>query len=180
MPDILTKADTPPALQALDGRPAVERELVEFFVHLCAMLSLPRSVGEIYGAIYASPQPLCFEDIQQRLGISKGSVSQGLRFLRDMGAVQVKYIPGDRRDHFAAEHSLRRLAEGFLRDRVQPHLDNGRRRIEAIEQQLDPEHPDYDHYVEAVRALRDWSNKANRLLPLLRQVIALPRLSGQG
>lgn len=135
------------------------------------MLSLPKSVGEIYGLLYATPDPIPFDEIQQRLNISKGSVSQGLRFLRSLGAVQVRYMAGDRRDHYQAETSLRRLAEGFLRDRIQPHLDNGHNRLQTMEQMLNPDHPHHEHYQSALNSLKTWSHRARLLMPLVKRVV---------
>jgi hypothetical protein len=52
-------------------------------------LGIPKSIGQIYGVLYASATPLSFSDIVGRLEISKGSVSQGLQLLRSLGAINV-------------------------------------------------------------------------------------------
>lgn len=73
------------------GRPSevadFERAMVDFFVDAADLLGVPRSVAAIYGIVFASAVPLSFADIEARLDISKGSVSQGLRVLREVGAV---------------------------------------------------------------------------------------------
>ena len=51
------------------------------------IFGVPKSVGQIYGVLYASPSPLSFSDIVDRLEISKGSASQGLALLRSLGAI---------------------------------------------------------------------------------------------
>jgi len=145
-------------------------ELREFFIHLASMLSMPKSLGEIYGLLYASAEPLCFEDIQTELEISKGSTSMGLRSLREMGAIVVVNQPGDRRDFYTAEHSLRRLAEAFLSTRIRPHLENGEARIEKMEALLEDQ-PDDPYLHQAVGSLRTWNRKAKRLLPLIQRLI---------
>jgi hypothetical protein len=53
------------------------------------VFGVPKSVGQIYGLLYASPEPLSFSDIVERLEISKGSASQGLQFLRSLGAIKI-------------------------------------------------------------------------------------------
>jgi hypothetical protein len=53
------------------------------------VFGVPKSVGQIYGLLYASPEPLSFSDIVERLEISKGSASQGLQLLRSLGAINV-------------------------------------------------------------------------------------------
>jgi len=61
---------------------------VAVFADLVVLLGLPKSMGEIYGFVFASAEPPTFADIEQKLGLSKGSVSQGLRALRELGAVR--------------------------------------------------------------------------------------------
>ena len=64
-----------------------EEAVVDFFVDAADLLGVPKSVAVLYGIVFASPQPLSFADIQARGTLSKGSVSQGLRVLREMGAI---------------------------------------------------------------------------------------------
>ena len=81
----------------------LEKEVVEIFVRIAGVLSLPRSVGELYGVLFISPEPMCIDDLMLKLKISKGSTSQGLKILRSFGAVNPVYVAGDRRDFYAAE-----------------------------------------------------------------------------
>jgi DNA-binding transcriptional regulator GbsR (MarR family) len=59
------------------------------------------------------------EDIINRLDISSGAASQGLKLLRGLGAVKAVYFPGDRRDHFAADLELR-FSTVFVREEMRP------------------------------------------------------------
>lgn len=63
--------------------------MVSFFIDAADMLGVPKSVAAIYGICFASPEPLSFSDINERLDISSGSISQGLRVLREVGALKV-------------------------------------------------------------------------------------------
>lgn len=86
-------SDRASAVAALDS---VETELIAIFADLSAALGLPRSLGQIYGLAYASVEPICFDDVVSKLGLSKGSASQGIRVLRELGALRVA-PPGDAR-----------------------------------------------------------------------------------
>jgi DNA-binding transcriptional ArsR family regulator len=65
---------------------------VAFFSEVVQVFGVPKSVVQIYGLLYATPDPLSFSDIVERLDISKGSASQGLQFLRSLGAVNVAEV----------------------------------------------------------------------------------------
>src|SRR6266478_6924145 len=107
------------------GLSPLETEIIDFFVELSRLLGQPRSLAEIYGLLFISAHPLAMDDVIERLRLSKGSASQGLKFLRNMGAVRMVYVPGDRRVHYEAVAELRNLATRFLRDQIVPHLENG-------------------------------------------------------
>src|SRR5439155_9335517 len=57
---------------------SLEAEVIGLFVQLSRMLGQPRSYAEIYGLIFISARPINMEEMIERLGISKGSASQGL------------------------------------------------------------------------------------------------------
>lgn len=109
-----------------------EGEMISIFVQMTQVLGLPRSLGEIYGLLFASPKPLAFQEIAERLNLSKGSVSQGLRFLRTIGAIKPVVITGDRREYFEPEIELRALVGGFLRERLNPQLELWGARAKAL------------------------------------------------
>jgi DNA-binding transcriptional regulator GbsR (MarR family) len=81
-----TKA-TPPALSwrlvRQNGRPAdvvaFEESVVEFFLEASEALAVPKSLAAIYGVCFASPVPLSFSEVRDRLGISAGSISHPAR-----------------------------------------------------------------------------------------------------
>jgi DNA-binding transcriptional regulator GbsR (MarR family) len=111
---------------------AFHRECIEIFVSLAQILSVPRSYGEIYGLIFSTERSLCLDEVADCLRLSRGAASQGLRWLRNTGAIQGVYVEGDRREHFTAETSLRKLAGGFLRETVEPYLQHSNERLETI------------------------------------------------
>lgn len=61
------------------------------------------SVGRIYGVLYFSERPLTIDQIKDELGMSKASISNGLRELLDTEMVVKVWKKGDRKDHFVAE-----------------------------------------------------------------------------
>ena len=85
--------NVPAPARAGGERPAAAVEfeggVVAFFTEAAGLLGVPKSVAAIYGLTFASPEPLTFAQIEERLDLSKGSVSQGLRVLREIGALKV-------------------------------------------------------------------------------------------
>jgi DNA-binding transcriptional regulator GbsR (MarR family) len=144
-----------------------QRENILLFVNTAKALSVPRTVGEIFGLLFSTAEPLSLDQVVTLLGISKGSASQGLRWLRDVGAVKSVYVDGDRRDYFEAETELRRLILGFLRETVEPHLSRGPNYIERISSAAQ-QSPDSDKKFAISRAtkLSRWHKFASQTLPM--------------
>lgn len=153
----------------------VEREVIAFFVRMANLLGMPRSIGEIYGLLFISPRPLHMDELRMRLGLSKGGTSLGLKLLRSFGAVRTVYVPGDRRDHFAAELELRHLVGGFLKEKVHPHLDTGGERIERMAALVEalPSGADTEEVQRRLERLRNWHERARRFLPVAETMIRL-------
>jgi len=155
-----------------DGLAPHEREVVDLFVRLSRILGQPRSLGEIYGLLFISPVPLAMDDLIERLELSKGSASQGLKFLRNLGAVRTLQVPDDRRVHYEAVAELRSLAGRFLREKIEPHLGEGEARLARVEKllgELPVEHR--DHADRRITMLRSWSQNSRRVLPLIVKVL---------
>jgi len=117
----------PPLLAAERGAASALQELeveaIEMFINFLRLIGLPKSVGEIYGLLFVAPRPMAMDDIMDRLGISLGAASQGLKLLRSFGAVRVVYERGERRDHYVADLELSRFATVFIKEELQPRMD---------------------------------------------------------
>ncbi|MDC1206454.1 hypothetical protein N8Z81_02645 [Akkermansiaceae bacterium] len=150
-----------------------EGRIIEFFCDGVRILGLPKSVGELYGLLFISREPLSLNDLVNRLGMSKGSASQGLKMLRALGAV--KEAEGDnlRRSYFEPDVELKRLVGGFIKKEVRPHLASGDEKLGELKSLLGNSAPPEgaDFYEERLERLERWSKKARIVLPLLQKFL---------
>lgn len=153
---------------------AWEISMIDSFVRAANLIGLPRSIGEIYGLLYCSPEAMTFDQVVERLGISAGSVSQGLKTLRQLGAIKLHYTPGSRKDHYLPELSMERLVRGFIKDQFTPHLESSAERLGTIEAQLADiaDAPLRAHAQQRLSTLRTWRRRTEKLLPLALAVLA--------
>lgn len=160
----------------LDENPVLgiaERQVVAIFVQLAQSVGAPRSLGEIYGLLFATPVPLSSQDIVERLKISKGSVSQGLRFLRTWGAIKSVVVVGDRREFFEPVVELRQLVGGFIRERIQPEIDLWKERANALNEEDFATSNDDQRKVMGARLskLQTWPGRAGTVLPVVARLL---------
>lgn len=116
--------------------PSAQWELIELCVRVTQVLGIPRSVGEIFGFVFSTATPVTFDEVVQALGISNGSASHGLRYLRRLGAVKVSFYARDRRDYFQAETSLQKLVNGYLVETVVHQLGGMAERLHTLKTHL--------------------------------------------
>ena len=152
---------------------ALEMEVIDVCVRIAQFIGLPKSNGEIFGLLFASPHPLPMDVLVERLAMSKGSASQGLKQLKIYGAIKTEYIPGDRRDHYSVEMNLRKLVSGFMKERVEPGLADLAERLNRLEirvRQLPA--AQRQHLGDRVGKLKNWQSQAQRVYPALNKILS--------
>ncbi len=172
-PSAAVRPPIPRSLVVAGDRPAAivafESEVVAFFADAADLLGVPKSLAAIYGIVFASPAPLSFADITARLDLSKGSVSQGLRALREVGAVQEVSRKEDPAELFVPDLEMRRLISRYLESRLDPQLKGGRTRLESLKQHLNAQ-PTSERklLVPRLQKLQRWHSRTRALLPIIR------------
>ena len=122
---------------------------------------------------FCRDEPLAMDEVIKLLNISKGSASQGLRALRQLGAISSVFTPCNRKERFVAEIRLRKLVNGFLREQADPHLEKGLARLKQIEELLKSAGSN-DSHLRGVRRheiLSGWHRQMSRLLPWLKMIV---------
>jgi DNA-binding transcriptional regulator GbsR (MarR family) len=162
----LASPEIAPTAQGVPALTPLEIEAIDLFISLVKLMGMPKSVGELYGLLFVAPEALPMDALMERLQMSKGAASQGLKLLRSFGAVKTTYVAGDRRDHYLAEFDLSRFASGFIEGELQPHLDSGLLRLERM-QALIAQLPGADREVAENRLarLRHWHEKGSSMIP---------------
>ena len=76
-------------------------------------------MGQLYGSLLLSAEPLSLDDMMGRLGISKASVSTNMRSLEHMGMVRQVWVRGGngRRKYYQAETDFWQIFSNILSGR---------------------------------------------------------------
>ena len=161
------------SLEQTDVLDEWESAVIDLFLHAANSFGLPKSYGQIYGLLFCRDQALSMDEVMELVQISKGSASQGLRALRQFGAVSSTFAPGDRKERFVAEIRLRKLVSGFLREQADPHLEKGVARLKQIEGLLEGS-TSKSSMIRGTRRheiLSGWHRQMGRLLPWVKMIV---------
>jgi DNA-binding transcriptional regulator GbsR (MarR family) len=167
MPELTSSESVPNTAQS-----TLEHEFVSVFSDLADLFGNPRSHGAIYGLLFSSERPLSMEEIIARLGISKGSASQGLRQLEELGAISRARGDGERAHTYVARIELKPLLAGFLHKRLAPRLASGAGRLQRLEELL-PSLPSNFRPIARLRLQRiaKWHKRAHAFLPMAQKLL---------
>jgi len=148
----------------------IQLGMAGIFSDLADLLGNPSSLGSIYGLLFASPDPLSMEEIVERLGISTGTASQGLRRLVELDAVTPSKADGERVTRYAAKLELRPFVSAFLNQQLLPRLKKSSERLEELDsmsRSLPPE-TKKELNLRLERATK-WHRRAMTFLPIVKK-----------
>ncbi len=140
-----------------------------FFGEIVQLFGVPKSIGQIYGLLFASPESLGFTSIVERLEISKGSASQGLQLLRALGAIyEAEQKEGTNRGvSYKPELSLRQLVAGLLNERLAPLAIRGSKRLKRLKELSEQAPKNNKFYLDRIKQLETWSKRFTTVSPIL-------------
>lgn len=142
------------------------------FADLADLLGNPSSLGSIYGLLFASTAPLSMEEIVQRLGISTGTASQGLRRLVELDAVTPTKADGERVTRYTAKLELRPFVSAFLNQQLLPRLGKSSARLAHLESALGGLNPsDRETLRFRIGRASKWHSRAKTFLPIIRKLM---------
>lgn len=84
---------------------------------------ISRTMAEIHALLYITAEPLCSDDVMERLQISRGNASMSLRALVDWGIVHRVHKRGDRKEYFEAERDVWAMFQTIARERKKREVD---------------------------------------------------------
>lgn len=166
-------SDQPPSAAAFpDGLADIQKGMASIFADLADLLGNPSSLGSIYGLLFASPEPLSMDEIVDRLDISTGTASQGLRRLVELDAVVPSKADGQRVTRYSAKLELRPFISMFLNQQLLPRLGKSSDRLADLERAVEGLSPsDQETLRFRIGRAAKWHRRAGTFLPLIQKFL---------
>lgn len=153
-----------------------------FVLHFGEMGSrwgINRTVGQIYAMLFLADAPRHAEEICEALSLSRGSVSMGLKELASWNLVQLRHLPGDRRDHYETPRDVWAIFRTLVEERKKREIDPTLTTLRSL--MMEPATDPADRFAQdrmaemhtQIELLTDWYAEmerldTDRLLQLLR------------
>jgi DNA-binding transcriptional regulator GbsR (MarR family) len=96
-----------------------------------------RTMAEIHALLYIAGQPLCTDDVMERLNISRGNSSMSLRALCDWGIIRRLHKRGERREYFESLGDVWEMFSIIAAERKRREMDPVLEAIKQCKKMLD-------------------------------------------
>ena len=94
-------------------------------------------MAEIHALLYITGQPLCTDDVMERLNISRGNASMSLRALCDWGIIRRLHKRGERREFFESLGDVWEMFSIIAAERKRREMDPVLETIKQCQGMLD-------------------------------------------
>ncbi len=143
---------------------AVHDSMLDGLGQLADYFGFSKVFGQLYGALLLSSEPLCLDDLMERLDISKASVSMNMRTLEHMGMVRQVWVRGGsgRRKYYEAETDFWQIIRNILSGREMRDVeralnvmeDNSKRLSAAMDKMTDQDRQQALLYLDRINEMQ--------------------------
>ena len=106
-----------------DDLEQLREDFIQGLARFSAFAGFNKIMGQIYGLLYLSREPVSLGQIAEQLQISKGNTSLNVRSMEQWGMIRRISKKGDRRDYYEAETDLWKVVRGILSARDEKEIE---------------------------------------------------------
>jgi DNA-binding transcriptional regulator GbsR (MarR family) len=157
--------NTVPGIESNADLRAVHDSMLDGLGQLADYFGFSKVMGQLYATLLMSQGPLSLDDMMERLGISKASVSMNMRQLEHMGVVRQAWVRGGsgRRKYYEAETDFWQIITNLLTGREMRDVeraisvmdDNKKQLADKMDEMTDEEREIAQVYIERMTQLQD-------------------------
>lgn len=122
--------------QAEEKVMAARQKVIDAIAETMDLYGVTPSVGRLYGTLFFKEHPLTLDEMKDELGMSKPSMSTGVRRLQEINIVQKVWQKGSRKDAYVAEKDFFRYFARFFCSKWEREAELFLRAIEDAEKDL--------------------------------------------
>lgn len=142
----------------------VHDSMMDGLGQLADYFGFSKVMGQLYGTLMLSDEPLSLDDMMERLGISKASVSMNMRTLEHMGMVRQVWMRGrgGRRKYYEAETDFWQILTNLLTGRemrdveraIHVMQDNSQRLVQTMNDMNDEDRAIAQLYIQRMAQMQ--------------------------
>ncbi|MFB6266630.1 MAG: GbsR/MarR family transcriptional regulator [Halodesulfurarchaeum sp.] len=158
---------------------AARERVIESMERSADIYGLPRSYGRLYGILFFADEPVSLDELVERSGYAKSTVSSAMNDMEQLHMVHRRSIPGEgKKSFYEAERDFWRFIQEFLRGEVQREITVMSRALDEAEELLaDAEGEQAERDLERIRTMQRMYERSQTLVNILTSS-SIDRLAG--
>ena len=130
-----SEAEHPTAPEEIE---AARKEVIEAAARSAEVYGLNRSYGHLYGELFFADEPLSLDDLVERSGYAKSTVSTAMQHMERLHIVQRRSVPGEgKRLYFEAETDFWHIIQQVMNQEVRREIQLMTRALDEAETELE-------------------------------------------
>ncbi len=145
-----------------------KQQFIQSWGVLGSQWGINRTMAQVHALLLVASAPLSTDDIMDQLSISRGNVNMNVRELIDWNLVNKIIVPGDRKEYFAAEKDIWKVAMHIMQQRKKRELDP---MVKVLSQlgniEEDKKDPEVKAFTDAVANIKKFAGQADKTMDMM-------------
>lgn len=144
-----------------------KQKFIQSWGNLGSSWGINRTMAQIHALLLISPKPLSAEEMMEELSVSRGNANMNTRALIDWGLVHKEFIPGDRKEYFAANKDFWEITKQVAKERKKRELDPLLQAMQQMQDLNGENTPELQEFKKITSDLNKFSQRADSFLDRL-------------
>ena len=145
-----------------------KQQFIQSWGIFASQWGINRTMAQVHALLLISAKPMSTDEIMNELNISRGNANMNVRDLMNWDLVNKVIISGDRKEYFAAEKDIWKVATRIMQQRKKRELDPMLRvlsELNAVEG--DKRNPGVKAFVETIDNIRKFAGHAEKTMDVM-------------
>jgi DNA-binding transcriptional regulator GbsR (MarR family) len=145
-----------------------KQQFIQSWGILATQWGINRTMAQVHALLLIAGEPLSTDNIMEELSISRGNANMNVRELMNWQLVDKVIIQGDRKEYFAAEKDIWKVATCIMYQRKKRELDP---MIKVLNQLSDVEgdkrNAEIKAFTETIESIKKFAEQAEKTMDVM-------------
>lgn len=143
-----------------------QSKFIQDWGNLSTNWGIKSTMGRIHALLLISSEPLCADEVMEKLSMSRGNANMNLKSLESWKAIKKKCKAGCRKDYYEAEKDFAKVFKYILQERKRRELDPLLALLEEVNK-VQPRCTESNEFCTVTKELGRFAKKADRAINVI-------------
>ena len=145
-----------------------KQKFIEQWGILATQWGINRTMAQVHALLLISDKNLSTDDIMAGLSISRGNANMNIRELMNWNLVRKVIAPGDRKEYFAAEKDIWKVAINIMEQRKKRELDPMVKLLDELSRvEGGKRNPEIKSFTDSMNNIKKFSEQADKVMGVM-------------